>query len=188
MLQKSLNAIALILTLTYPFAVYFGLQHFEPRVFGTLLGMLLLVRQWRTAYCFATSLTKGEWLTMAALGSYTLAIIVSNSETLLRLYPASVSLSLLVVFGQSLRRSPTVIERIARLSEGNLPPEEIIYTRRVTQAWCGFFVINTAVSVITAFASRGVWTLYNGCIAYLLMGAMFSGEWLLRQRIRRRIV
>ena len=32
-----------------------------------------------------------------------------------------------------------------------------------------------------AAASRDDWALYNGCIAYLLMGALFGGEWLFRR-------
>ncbi|MDQ5877715.1 MAG: hypothetical protein QG638_447, partial [Pseudomonadota bacterium] len=38
---KLLNALTLSLTLAYPLAVYFGLQSFEPRVFGALIGALL---------------------------------------------------------------------------------------------------------------------------------------------------
>jgi len=38
--------------------------------------------------------------------------------------------------------------------------------------------------VLTArFASLQTWTLYNGLIAYLLMGVLFGGEWLLRRRL-----
>lgn len=186
MLQKLLNALALILTLAYPLAVYFGLQHFEPRVFGALLGAVLLLRQWRTAHRFAASLAASEWLSVAVFAGYSLTIVASNSEMLLLLYPAFVSLTLLAVFARSLRHPPTVIERIARLSEPDLPPAGMAYTRHVTQAWCGFFVFNAAISVATVFASREAWLLYNGFVAYLLMGAMFAGEWLLRHRIRRR--
>ena len=181
-----LNALALGLTLAYPLAVYFGLQHFEPRVFGALLGAVLLLRQWQAARRFAASLTTGERISFAALGACTLAIVASNSETLLLLYPACVSLSLLWVFGRSLARPPTVIERIARLAEPCLPPSGVAYTRRVTQIWCAFFVANTAVSVATVFSSREAWLLYNGFLAYLLMGLLFAGEWLVRLHIRRR--
>ena len=76
--------------------------------------------------------------------------------------------------------------RIARLSQADLPPSGVIYTRHVTQAWCGFFVVNAAVAIVTVFASREAWLLYNGFLAYLLMGALFAGEWLVRLRVRRR--
>jgi uncharacterized membrane protein len=185
-LRKVLNALALGLTLTYPLAVYIGLQHFEPRVFGALLGAMLLLRKWQSVRSFAASLTTGERFSVAALGAYTLVIVASNSEILLLLYPAFVSLSLLFVFGRSLLHPPTVIERVARLSQPDLPPSAVIYTRHVTQAWCGFFVANAAVAIVTVFASREAWLLYNGFLAYLLMGALFAGEWLVRLRVRRR--
>jgi uncharacterized membrane protein len=31
-----------------------------------------------------------------------------------------------------------------------------------------------------------VWTIYNGFIAYLLMGALFGGEFLVRRVVRRK--
>ena len=33
----------------------------------------------------------------------------------------------------------SAIERIARLQHPDLPPEGVVYTRRVTQIWCVFF-------------------------------------------------
>ncbi len=186
MLQKALNALALGLTLAYPLAIYFGLQHFEPRVFGALLGAVLLLRQWQAARRLAVGLTIGERISFAALGVYVLAIVTGNSKILLLLYPAVVSISLLYVFGRSVLHPPTVIERIARLHEPCLPPAAVAYTRRVTQVWCGFFFANAAISITTVFASREVWLFYNGFLAYLLMGLLFAGEWLLRRRVCRR--
>lgn len=185
-MNKVSNAMVVGFALTYPLVVYFGLQHFEPRIFGALLGALLLLRKWQSVRSCATRLRPAERLSAAVLGAYTLTIVASNSELLLMLYPAVVSLSLLSVFGSSLLCPPTVIERMARLSEPDLPPSGVSYTRRVTQAWCAFFVFNAVVSATTMFASRDVWLLYNGLIAYLLMGVLFAGEWLVRLRVRRR--
>ena len=58
------------------------------------------------------------------------------------------------------------------------------YTRRVTLAWCAFFVVNGAIAAWTAvYSSREAWVLYNGVIAYLAMGTLFAGERLLRRRL-----
>jgi uncharacterized membrane protein len=98
-----------------------------------------------------------------------------------------VSAVLLAVFASSLLRPPTIIERIARLSEPELPPQGVAYTRRVTQVWCGFFVANGAVALATVlWGSEELWLLYNGLLAYVFMGALFAAEWLLRQRMRAR--
>jgi uncharacterized membrane protein len=61
------------------------------------------------------------------------------------------------------------------------------YTRTVTKVWCGFFVVNAAVSLATAlFASERAWALYNGGIVYVAMGVLFAVEWLVRRRVRAR--
>jgi uncharacterized membrane protein len=79
-----------------------------------------------------------------------------------------------------------MIERFARLSEPELSPAGVRYTRHVTQVWCAFFVVNGAIAAYTAaFASREAWALYNGLIAYVLMGVLFGGERLVRRRLMR---
>jgi uncharacterized membrane protein len=92
-----------------------------------------------------------------------------------------VSAGLLVAFGATLRRGPTMIEKFARSTYPEPSPEIIRYTRRVTQVWCVFFIVNGGFSVYTAlYWSRASWALYNGFVAYLLIGALLAGEWLWR--------
>ena len=92
---------------------------------------------------------------------------------------------MLVVFATSLVFPPSAVERIARLTEPDLPPAGVAYTRRVTQVWCGFFIFNGALALVTALRmSDRAWALYNGLIAYGLIGLLFGAEWLVRQRVR----
>ena len=92
---------------------------------------------------------------------------------------------LLAVFAISLRYPPSAIERLARLQEPDLPESGVRYTRRVTQVWCGFFIVNGSIALATVlWASDAAWALYNGLIAYLLMGLLFAAEWLVRRRVR----
>jgi uncharacterized membrane protein len=73
------------------------------------------------------------------------------------------------------------------MQEPNLPDEVVPYTRRVTQLWCVFFIINAGISFYTACCmSLDMWTLYNGLIAYILMGLIFAVEWLVRQFVRKK--
>lgn len=105
----------------------------------------------------------------------------------LKLYPVAMNLAMLIFFGSSLIFTPTVIERIARVREPHLPAVAILYTRRVTQVWCLFFVINGALALFTTlFASPALWALYNGVIAYLLMAILFGCEYAVRLRFKRR--
>lgn len=174
----------LALALGYPIAIYCALLWFEPRWVAAAVVALILLR-WRGR---ALGMFAGlSWLSHAVIaGSLLLSLgaAVANDETLLRLYPAAISLALLVLFGLSLRTPPSIVERIARLSHPDLPEEAVSYTRHVTEVWCGFFAVNAAISIWSALgASREVWAVYNGFIAYLAMGTLFAGEWLLRRHL-----
>ncbi|KPQ22665.1 hypothetical protein [Halomonas sp. HL-93] len=104
----------------------------------------------------------------------------------MRAYPVAINALMLAVFLSSLWRGMPIVERLARLKEPDLPPTGVAYTRRVTWAWCGFFVLNGSIAAWTAlYADLATWTLYNGVISYGLIALMFSGEWLLRHRLRR---
>ncbi len=102
----------------------------------------------------------------------------------LRLYPAAVVAVALVVFAASLRRVP-LVERIARARGEALDARGVAYCRKVTVAWVVFLSAHLAVTVATAFAPHAVWAFYNGALAYVLLGAMFVGEGLVRRRFRR---
>jgi uncharacterized membrane protein len=165
----------------YPLAVYWGLAHLSPRIIGLLLLAVLLLRwslggtaAWqRSALALAAVLAGLAWAGDAALP--------------LKLYPVAMNAALLGAFGLSLWRPPSLVETIARRREPSLPPAGVAYTRRVTQAWCVFFLLNGSIALATAVAaSDEVWMLYNGLLAYGLIGAMFAGEWLVRRRVRQR--
>jgi len=120
--------------------------------------------------------------------SYVLLLRWSDSELILKLYPAAISVGLLFGFCWSLINPPTIIERLARATAGDLPPEAIVYTRNVTMIWCCFFVFNIAVSVLTALSgSMQLWAFYNGFLSYLLIGLLFSIEYLFRRAFRNRL-
>ena len=173
------NAVAIIITLAYPFVVSFGLGAFSPRAMAVVLGVVMLVRL-STAKDAA-----GVWW-LAGAGLLILAVVVSNKALPLKLYPALVNAGLLALFGWGLYRPPTVVERIARRRHPDLPPAAVAYTRRVTIIWCVFFVVNGLIALETAlWETPAVWSLYNGFIAYILMGVVFAGEWVVRQRVMR---
>ena len=130
-------------------------------------------------------LGNGGWLLLAAAlaGGVTL---MTGSLVGLKSYPVVVNLVLLGVFAISLWRSPTVIERLARLQTPDLPSHAIAYTRKVTWVWCGFFVVNGSIAAATVLASEQVWAFYNGFLSYIAMGVLMGGEYLVRLRVQRR--
>jgi uncharacterized membrane protein len=112
----------------------------------------------------------------------------SNVWLPLKLYPVFVNTALLAIFAYSLIYPPSIIERFARLRDPDLPAQAIGYTRRVTQVWFVFFAINGAFALMTAlWASPAIWTLYNGVIAYLMMGVLFAGEYFVRWHFKRQL-
>lgn len=175
-------ALVLALTASYPLIVYFSLGHVEPRY----LALLLLVLGGLRWLAGGTQLVQARWVALAAV-ALAASTALLNLSLPLKLYPVLVNAALLAVFGLSLVRGPTVVERIARLQEPVLDARAVAYTRRVTQVWCGFFVLNGGLALATAlWASERVWALYNGLIAYVLIGTLMTVEWLVRRHLRAR--
>lgn len=180
-LRAAATAAVLVLTLAYPFVVAFGADRLPPgAVAATLVGVAVL----------RAALARDPVWWLAAAGALVLGAVsqLGLGWLPLKLYPVLVNATLLAVFGLSLRHGPPVVERLARVTEPDLPPEAVAYTRRVTQAWCLFFLANGAVAAATAvWWPTTAWAWYNGFVAYLLIGAMFAGEWLLRRRLKARL-
>jgi uncharacterized membrane protein len=168
----------ILLGILYPLLVYIGSRYFSSRVLALVLALLVLGRGTgafgtRTSPC-------------AVAGGLLLAGLAFelNNALFLKMYPVLVNGSLLVIFASSLRNPPTIAERIARLRTPNLPQSAVAYTRRVTQAWCVFFLGNGLIALWTVLRwSDRAWFIYNGVIAYVLVGVFFAGEWLVRQRV-----
>jgi len=171
------KAALLLLALAYPFAVFFALgRGISPKALSILLILAALlqfnaqkVKMLRNAFVACAALLFG------GLWYY-------GNELFLQLYPVLVSISMLAVFGFSLKSPPTVPERLARLRHGELPAHAVAYCRKVTLLWCCFFVVNAAVALCTVFLSRKAWVLYNGLISYLLIGLLMAGEYAYRLR------
>jgi uncharacterized membrane protein len=171
-----------VLTLLYPLAIWFGHGMIEPR---WMAGLLLLAAATRLPAMKLSALAR--WWALGAL-LLAAAAMLSNAVLPLKLYPVLVNASLLAAFGWSLGQPQSMVERLARLREPDLPPAAVAYTRRVTQAWCVFFAFNGAIAGwLALYASEAAWSFYTGVLSYLMMGALFGAEYLLRLRLKRRL-
>ena len=179
-MARLLGLLLLLAGMLYPFAVYYGIERFSPSLFALLLGGLWLARA-----LSAKQRATGLWLALAAL-AFCAVLGLSNEPALLRWYPVLLNAMLLVLFSLSLKFGQPVVERLARIREPDLPPIAVRYTRCVTQVWVGFFALNSLVLIALAvWAPLTWWTLYTGLISYGLIGLLFAGEWLIRQRVRK---
>jgi uncharacterized membrane protein len=172
--------LTVLITLLYPLVIWIARGQVEPHWLACLLLAAAATR--------LPSLKISRLAQWSVLGALALAAtaIWSNAMLPLKLYPVLINCALLVAFAYSLASPPSIIERLARATEPNLPPAAIGYTRCVTQVWCLFFVINGSIALATAlWASEAIWSLYTSVISYLLMGALFGGEYLVRMRFKR---
>lgn len=171
---------AIALTLCYPFLIYWGLQYYDVRVLLPLL-LLLLALRWVTGAGIAE-----RKIVVATLLGLIVIVLVAGSQLGLKFYPVLINAGFLVLFTSSLFSPPTIVERLARIKEPDLPAAAIRYTRKVTWVWSGFFLFNGLIAAATAlWGSDEVWMIYNGMIAYGLIAALSAGEWLVRKRVRR---
>ncbi len=175
--MRFLTFILDLLPLLYPFIVYFGLQNYRPRQVIIAVLVVLFVR---FVLSFRSNKANEKTLILAGL-VFCAAALWHNSEISLLFYPVLINFTLLMLFVISLFHPPTIIERIARFQHPDLPAEGVRYTRQVTIVWSLFFFCNGLIACLTAlFCSIEYWSLYNGLIAYLLMGVLMGVEYLVR--------
>lgn len=180
MVSVALKVVTAGLAVSYPFLIYWGLQSYDARM---LLPVLLIILTLRWFSGGALAERKLVLVTFLGLG----AIVLLGGERLgLKFYPVIMNLGFLILFASSLFSPQTIIERLARIKEPDLPQSGVVYTRKVTWVWSIFFLVNGTIAAFTALCTDDqVWMLYNGFISYLLIAVLAGGEWLVRQRVRR---
>ena len=181
-MRAALRILLVLLGLGYPLLVYLGLRFFEPRMVAVFLGATLLLRlALGPRRRRVLSLGKTLSFPLAMLGLAYALTFVFNDGFFFLFVPALFSAALLLSFGRSLLVPPSLVETFARAIRSDLSDEHVAYCHRVTMLWTAFFLLNGSLSLALALAgSLEAWTLYNGLIAYLLMGMVFTGEFLYR--------
>lgn len=175
------------LIIAYPLIVYFGLDYFDARMIALILILMAVARLFiaKRLNRGGASMPQSNWVIAALLVVGILAMI-SNSVLLLQYYPVCMNVLMFILFFTSLLRPPSIIERFARIKTPDLPEAGIVYTRKVTMVWCGFFIVNGTMALYTVLGTGfGFWALYNGLISYSLMGLLFTGEYLVRRQVQR---
>ena len=138
----------------YPILVYLGLTYLGAGSVAMLLVAaaalrLLLVRPTKGQGALTSQLV----LALAIAIAIGILVLVSNSPVFLRYYPVCMNAMLLCLFGASLLRPPSMIERFARIRHPDLPESGVRYTRKVTMVWCGFFLVNGTIAFYTSYAA-----------------------------------
>jgi uncharacterized membrane protein len=137
-------------------------------------------------WAYARADTRAFWIAVLAVTSVAIVVLErAQGEGLVIAYGtphAAAYLFLLWLFGRTLRRGhEALITAVARRIHGGLEPEIESYTRRVTLAWCLFFVAQLAASaLLLAFASLDRWSFFVNVLNVPLLTVMFGGEYLYR--------
>jgi len=172
--RKNIGIIFAVVGLLHPFLIYFGLKMYSSRTIAFLIGTFVIGN-----FFIKDKHAHQERLLMPFLviAIMCIASIVLNSSIFILYLPCLISGSLLISFGYSLLCPPTTIEVFARMFVSDLSSEEIVYCRRVTLIWVFFFLLNGMTAFYTACCtSLEIWSLYNGLIAYMVMGMLFVAE------------
>jgi uncharacterized membrane protein len=176
-----------VLAASFPVLVFVGLRMWNPRVVA--LAVLLMVaastmlRLRRVAPAQRWTQLRGLLPMPAAIAALAGVAAWRDDPAWLLFLPVGINAVLLTEFLRSLFSVP-MIERFARLQRSDLSPEEVQWCRAVTRIWCYMFVFNGSVAFALAVAAPlSWWTVYNGGIAYVLIGALLLGE-VLARRVR----
>ena len=176
-----LNGIIGLVTISYPFLVWFFHDYLQPRDLALAMAGLFLLR----AVIRKQSKAK-LWIPIyLTCAMFMLLTAFINQTVWLLAYPVFISMVFFAVFTYSLRYPPTIIERLARQEDPDLPPKGVIYTRKVTLVWSGFFLLNASLSLFTIwYGDPWLWSLYNGGIFYVLMGLLMAIEMFIRRKVK----
>jgi uncharacterized membrane protein len=157
----------------YPLVIFFLLKH---QAAGAGAALVLALLAWR----LRQQPHRLVWLGAVAV-SVLLVLWLFDVATIPKLLPPLIHAGLFYLFSTSLESVP-LIERFARLERPELPEAVVVYCRRVTRVWSGFFAVNVVLTVWLALQQDDVqWVLYNGLLVYLLIAALVIGEALWRR-------
>lgn len=115
-----------------------------------------------------------------------IALFYFKRFVVIKYYPILMNLIFFAIFFSSLFAKETIIQKFAKIMDGELKPKVAVYTKNVTYIWCVFILFNLIMSIITFFLSDEIWLWYNGCISYVLMGLLFAIEYIVRILFRKR--
>ena len=187
MIKKLAVFFFIAITFLVPFAIYFGLKF---QLLTYVLALLIVMNLLRLVTIHFKN-TKVKVLSYVSFLSVIILIVLSITQLVLKdlkliyYYPVAVNLIFFVFFFTSLFSKEAIITKFAKLIHPKLEQFEIDYTRKVTIAWCSFFVVNGLIALYTVlYDSIELWTLYNGLISYLAIGVLALIELLIRKIVK----
>ena len=167
------GALGIALVLAYPATAHFA----RP---ATALALLATIGAYVLASVFIRHPLR--WLAPIAVAGL-FFVELPDWPWLLYVPPIAINVALCWLFGRTLARGRTpLIARFALLEQGTLTAELTDYTRALTWLWTLLFAGAACASLQLALSgNRVAWSLFTNLVNYLLVAALFLGEFVYRR-------
>jgi len=182
-MKTILSALSTLFLVASPFVLYWTLTHHNVAVAAFTLIAWVIVRTIPILLAARTEQRRAALqLPAIALVFAVIGWILNNGAWLL-VMPAATQATFGLTFLRSLGRTRTpLIEHFARMVKADLSLEEQAHCRRWTKVWGIYLIVLAAVGLVLArFATLKIWTLYVGFLSYVLVGALFAVEYVVRK-------
>lgn len=205
-MKKALKIFLNIVLILYPVIVFIMLVMLKLPVKVLSLCVIALAAALFLSFSAKNKEKTLDWKPLATSMLFLAAGLLcffTNKTIFLKLYSPAINLILLMFFASTLLSGPNIIFRFATLADksikGSFHEKKVEnYCRKVTYAWCIFFILNGSVAALTVFADKifgitpenadKIWSLYNGGISYILMGVLFAAEFIVRKFVDKKMV
>lgn len=179
--------IATIVGILWPFAVFFSWHFGTAQYLCVFLVVVFLVKifyEKRQQKKCDVLFSCGRIIAVIVIALSVMSLVLGRFDVL-SFYPVAVNLILLLCFGFSLIKPPSMIARFAALTEKTITKRINDYAYKVTVIWCCFFIVNGLISLYTVIlGDHNIWLLWNGFGSYIAIATLMSTEYLIRRRLK----
>jgi uncharacterized membrane protein len=191
----------IVLAASYPIFAHIAVLSRNPVLIAASIGLLMVL----ALFPGLRSARPLAWI-MLPVAALCLYAVAAHGRTLLLLFlpPILINGLMASVFGRTLRpgRTPLIERAIVALhgTTDDVTAEMLAYARRLTLVWACLFVALAAINLVLAVLANpgglllsvglhppvvvplGVWSFFANVLNYLIVGALFIGEYWLRRR------
>jgi uncharacterized membrane protein len=180
-MKKLLGVVSTLFVIASPWVLYWTLSQQRIDVAAAVLIGWVIVRT------IPIVLSARREQRAAALQLPAIALVCAvvgwlwHDATCLMVLPSATQAAFGVTFLRSLSGVP-LIEHFARMVKRELSAGELAHCRSWTRIWGGYLIVLAALGLVLArWAPLAVWTVYVGVVSYVLVGALFAVEYVIRK-------